>query len=70
MENFYNISYTDIASGEVCDSAVISSTSCMGGTCSHELDISSSPCPNKTDINVTVSVTDIALGISKIGIYT
>ena len=51
----YTINYSDSSTGEVCNSNEINSTSCVGGVCSDEFDVSSSLCTPSSDINVTVS---------------
>lgn len=49
----YTISYSDSNNGQLCGST---STSCVGGTCSGEFDVSSSSCRPSSNISVTVSV--------------
>lgn len=59
----YIIRYLDSATGAICGSRFINTTSCMGGVCSNEFEISSSLCTPSSDINVTVSaVTSLGEG--------
>ena len=59
----YTVKYLDSATGTTCGSHSVSATSCMGGVCSDEFEISSSLCTPSSDINVTVSaVTNLGEG--------
>ena len=57
----YYLTFTDLASGEVCDSDVIPASSCVDGACNYVFKVPSSSCPINTDINITVGVSDSGL---------
>ena len=54
----YNISFTNLVSDEICDSVTIPASSCADGACNHVFILSSSSCPNDTDISIIVSASD------------
>ena len=55
----YTVNYMYLTSGNICGSNIINATSCIGGVCSVEFNISSrtSLCVISTDITVTVFAT-------------
>ena len=68
-ESLYNISFTDLVSGKICNSDVIPASSCVDGACTHTFNILVSSCPNNTDIDVIVAATDSGFSTSiKIGL--
>lgn len=50
----YYLAFTDLASGNVCDSDTIPASSCVDGACNYVFKILSSSCPINTDITITM----------------
>ena len=58
-ESLYTVNYSDYKSGRSCAIATIPSSSCVGGACSTMFNVlTSSLCPNTTDISISVSISD------------
>ena len=56
----YTIIYSDSTFGSICGSAMIPSSVCVGGICSHMFNVfTSSSCPSSTGITVTVFATNV-----------
>lgn len=52
----YNLVFTDLASGKVCNSDVIPASSCVDGACDYVFKVPLSSCPINTNIYITVGV--------------
>ena len=58
-DSLYSMNYSEFNSGRSCAFATISSSSCVDGACSNTMNLlTTSMCPNTTDISVSVSISD------------
>ena len=55
----YTIKYTDALTGESCGLARLSASECIAGVCRHHFETSTSRCHPLSDMNITVSATNV-----------